>query len=429
MVPRSFSLLKGIFADTIAKSHAGRATRDALSYASGRLSVGDQSFDYSSLHLLAVGKAAHQQADAIFEVTEQTIASGLIVSNHTAAKASGAGISVIQAEHPTPGPGSFRAGAAALNFVERCSPNDLLVAAISGGTSSLLEVPAPGLTTDALVASHAALVDCGASIQEINTVRRALSSIKAGGLARRTACPILSLVVSDVAGNDPTLVGSGPTLLGPGSSGDPKEIVSKYGLDSQLPPEVLEAINNVDDVASASRPRDAAVIVASPETLHHHAGLTLEEHGFALHPTPPRTSKDDVDTVATHILQTLDVMRSIAERTGRALACVWVHEPTVRVTGSGYGGRSAHLALLVARGIAGQDGVSFLAAGSDGHDGATDAAGAIVDGATWELAPEPALALQSFDSGRIHKQLGTAIERQQTGTNLTDLAVLTIDPS
>jgi glycerate-2-kinase len=174
------------------------------------------------------------------------------------------------------------------------------------------------------------------------------------------------------------------------------------------------------------------VVIAGPEHLRGAAVALAAQAGFAGAGTEKPAAGQDVEQLAKHIAHTAHASRDRAKKAGaKPHVFVWVREPSVVVTGDGSGGRNGHLALLVAREIAGMAGVSFLSAGSDGVDGTTKAAGAIVDGGTWNRALEagldPAARLSNFDSGPLHEKLGTAVATGRTGTNFMDLQILAIE--
>lgn len=297
-----------------------------------------------------------------------------------------AGIEAHVGDHPIPGPGSLRAGAALLAAARSVRPDQTVLVLLSGGGSALAEVPAPGVTLDEIVATTRAVMASGASIHELNAARRALSLLKGGGLLRAcSAARVEVLLLSDVAGDDPAVIASGP-----------------FWPDSP-------------------DRRVRTTLLAGPTDLREAAYHLLEERGWR--PTRwPGVVSGEVDDLAARYL------RWLAGAQGPRAALVAVGEPVLRLPAHpGSGGRAQHLALRMALGLAGKE-AAFLAAGSDGRDGPTTAAGATVDGGTSAraraLGVDLAASLDAADSATAAATLGAAIPGKPTGTNLTDLHLL-----
>lgn len=296
------------------------------------------------------------------------------------------GIEAHVGDHPIPGAASQRGGQALLDAVRALRPADTLLVLLSGGGSALAEVPAPGLTLEEIATTTQAVMASGASIHELNAVRRKLSSLKGGGLLR--ACPaarVEVLLLSDVAGDDPAVIASGPFW------------------------------------PDAPDPRVRTTLLAGPTDLREAAFHLLEGRGWR--PVRwPGVIAGEVDDLARRYL------RWLGGAQGPKVALVGVGEPVLRLPPApGHGGRAQHLALRMALGLDGTH-AAFLAAGSDGRDGPTEHAGACVDGATaaaaQALGVDMAAALQAADSATAAERLGLVLPRVQTGTNLTDLHLL-----
>jgi glycerate 2-kinase len=318
---------------------------------------------------LAVGKAALAMARGVGPVER-----GLVITNALDGRGVPTGWTTHVASHPRPDASSVAAGVAALALVESAGEPDTVLALVSGGASSLLEVPAPGVTLDELVRRTTELARRGAPIHELNALRTELSAVKGGKLADRALVPVVTLVVSDVIGDDPTVIGSGPTVR----HGDRAEVVAPMSLFGE---EVARAL-----------------------------GLRGIE-----------ARRGDVP-IAGDIAAVADAL--VAE-SGAYVA--W-GEPTVTLPPApGVGGRAQQLALELARRLRGTERSAFVA-GSDGIDGASRAAGAYVDGATWNaiiaagISPDDALA--RCDAGTALEAVGALLVTGPTGVNHADVVVI-----
>jgi len=346
-------------------------------------------------------------------------------------------VGAIPGDHPEPTTRSAAAARAAHNFVARLTPEDHLVVLLSGGTSSLLAAPAGDLTLEDKRVTAGALARAGASIAELNTVRKHLSRVKGGRLGLATGARVTVLALADVIGNDPALVaatvGSGPFSPDPTTFGEALAIVERLAPAS--PPRVLSrlalgASRQIDETPKPGDPRLAAVayhVVAGPARVHEEARRAGTAAGVRV-----GVLCRDTD-LRVEALAAAYVERARHEVVARGAARVLIGngEPTLELPSApGRGGRCTHLALLVARGIAGLVGVTFLAAGTDDRDGSSGAVGAVVDGRTWPRAQELGLdtegALLRYDSAAVLAPLG-ALVQGPAASNLLDLHLMEID--
>ncbi|NVB85738.1 MAG: DUF4147 domain-containing protein [Kofleriaceae bacterium] len=329
---------------------------------------------------LAVGKAALAMARGAGDVTR-----GLVVTNADDGLGVPAGWRVMVAGHPVADERSFHAGAEAVILMKSAEPDDVVLALISGGASALIEECRPGVSPDELRAKAAEKMASGASIHELNTLRISLSGIKGGQLADRSKAPVVTLVVSDVIGDDPRFVGSGPTVR----DGDRPRVMERP--DSAVRPDRVEIVAPMTSFGEAV-----------------HAGLTAR--GIA--------SRRIVEPLAGDVA---DVARRLAAEPGVVVA--W-GEPSVVVPDlHGLGGRAQQLALELAREIRGSDRAGFIA-GSDGIDGPGNAAGAFVDGLTWEAVLDPEGALARCDAGTALAAIGALVITGPTGINHADVMIV-----
>jgi len=391
--------------------------------------------DARAIHLLAAGKAAPGMAAAVDRALGDRLQRGIaVVPKGTRTRsAAPSRIEFLEAAHPIPDSSSVRAARAALDLCGRLGPGDLLIAAISGGASAMLAMPAPSISLDDKVAVTSALLRAGASIREFNLVRKHLSSIKGGNLLRAIdpGAQVLSLLISDVPGNDPATIGSGLTAADPTTYGEAIAVLKRHrGVWGKIPEPVrkhLEA-GNAGELAETVKPGDPA--------LSRVANLIAGDNAIAL---------DGAERAARAMGYGVDRWRELrgeANDLARTLAghlcaiaeqrlCVLAGgEPVVTVAGGGKGGRAQQCALALALELAriGADRkIAALFAGTDGIDGPTNAAGAFAAPDTGVRAAAAAvdaeIALKRNDSYRVFESTGDLLVTGATGTNVSDLFI------
>jgi hydroxypyruvate reductase len=313
-----------------------------------------------------------------------------------------------------------------------CGP---VLCLISGGASSLMIEPLPPLTMVEKMAVNRLLLACGADIGEVNTVRKHLSAVKGGGLLRRTrARPIMTLVLSDVVGDDPSVIGSGPTTADPSTFADALAIVGKYRIADRIAPAARDLLNRGarGDLAETVKPSDQetagaeSIIIGSNRLALTAAAEEARHLGYE----PMVDATPLVGETRQRARQWLADVRPGVE--GRRRCAIAGGETTVTVRGAGRGGRNQEFALALAGPLAGSA-VAVLSAGTDGIDGPTDAAGAFVDGETLARARakglDPAAALEQNDSYRFFDRLGDLLRCGPTGTNVMDIKLAVGLPS
>lgn len=391
--------------------------------------------------VIAVGKAAPGQARAFHAALSDRIDKGLLViPEDMDAGVVPPGFELVRGSHPLPGAGSVEAARKAIALAGSLAKDDMLLCGISGGTSALLALPAEGITLSDEQQTTRALLRSGADIGEINAVRKHLSRVKGGRLAAATKASVLGLLLSDVAGDPPDVIGSGPVTPDPTTYADAIRVLAKYGLSEKVPSNVTAHLlagskGQVEETPKGESlgERCRTVVVAGPEHLRSATVALAAQAGFAGAGTEPPAAGQDVEALAKEIGEAAKAARARQDKRAGAKpqVFVFVREPSVAVTGDGTGGRNGHLALLAARALAGIPGAAFLAAGSDGIDGETKAAGAVVTGDSWAAAHskglDPERALARFDSGPLHAALGSAIVTGRTGVNFMDLHLLAVE--
>lgn len=349
--------------------------------------------------IVAIGKAAPAMARGAAATLGRV--NGVCVTNHNAPVPDG--IELIVGDHPVPGERSFAAGRRVLELVGAAA-DGTIVALISGGGSSLCEHPREGVPEAAITDIATRLVDSGAAITDINLVRRHLSAIKGGGLLSAAKRPIETFAISDVLGSDPAVIASGPTIPQDPDPDGALEVMSRLGIEVvasvksaiSRPPPTLEA-GNVTLLADGSTAIMAIVEAASQEGIE----AELYEHWIS----------GPVEEALDRFMDAARVLR------------VGAGEPEVGVSGDGVGGRNTHAALLAAVRIEGTDAL-FAALATDGADGNSGSAGAIVDGTTLARGGDPSPNLARSDSARYLESTGDLVVTGPTGTNVADLWLL-----
>jgi glycerate 2-kinase len=341
------------------------------------------------------------------------------------------GIELLHGGHPVPDAVGVESSRKILDAVSALGVGDRLLYLVSGGSSALFEVPDPRIEQADLLTAHDELVRSGANIAEINSVRRALSRTKGGRLAAAARpASVLTLAISDVAGDDPAIIGSGPTVAPTGADRDGStaalEIIRRYRLESVLAPAVLETLARPEPCGPANV--EGFVVLASVATACAQARCVLEERGYrCVSPPDGRLAGDASDAART----LAELARTLAARPER-LALVLGGETTLRVpAGAGSGGRNQHIAALLALELRDLDGVAAVVAGTDGRDGNSCAAGGVVDAGTAaraERAGAPlGAAVEAFDTATALAAAGDSLVTGPTGTNVEDLVVITSD--
>lgn len=420
-----------------------QAVRDNLSISGHGLFVEDREYDLRKIKRIRVvgaGKAASLMARAVGDVLLDRVDSGLIIvkHDHDSPTSDLSPVESVSAGHPIPEACGVRATERIMTLAKDLGREDLLMTVISGGCSALLVSPAPGISLEDKQAVVRALLDSGASIHQINTVRKHLSSIKGGRLAQ-LAFPALtiSLILSDVVGDALDTIGSGPTAPDPTTFIEAMRVLTNFDLVSSVPLPVIERLRRGSAGDHGETPTEddpcfhnvQNTIIRSGRHAAKAAAEAAFKHGFfaTLVESPLQGSARDAGSMIASMAKT--VVES--ERPTRRPAClVFFGETTVNVTGDGRGGRNQELALATAIEIDGLQGVTMATLATDGQDGPTDAAGAVVDSRTIQrarkLGMDPDRYLANNDSYAFFDALDGLIRTGNTLTNVADLAFLLI---
>jgi glycerate 2-kinase len=380
------------------------------------------------VYLLAVGKAAAGMAIAAHERLGARLRDALVIT--PSSEAEEIGMRAIRAAHPRPDASSEAAGFAARQFVAAADPSDLIIFLLSGGASALMVMPADRLTLQDKVEISSALMNAGASIRELNTVRKHLSDVKGGRLLQSSAASFLSLIISDVPGNDLATIGSGPTAEDPTTYSDAISILKRHKLWGRTRETVRDhlergAADQIPETLKRGDPtlrRAENIIVADNETAVEAVCIAAQAAGYRIERWRELTGDANRAGAA--------LAAHLCEIQGERTCVISGGETVVQVVGRGRGGRSQQAALAAALELARHksDGrIAMLFAGTDGIDGPTDAAGAIATPATVLRAAEANIdaqaALDQNDSYSFFQALGDLVITGPTGTNVADMFI------
>jgi glycerate-2-kinase len=385
-------------------------------------------------NLIAAGKAAVPMAAACLAGVSRPPSLAMTVSPDAPAAGPGV-VEAFAGGHPVPTPGSLAAGRRALEIARATSADDLLVVLLSGGASALLEHPADGVTLADLQAATSSLLRAGADISALNAVRKHLSAVKGGRLASAAEGRTLALAVSDVVGDDLAVIASGPTVADPTTYADALAVLERYGGIDACPRSVLDVLREGLDGRRADTPkagsaglsRSTTLIVGARRDAIEGARREALSRGYEVHIEPAAVT-GEARLAARSIFERI---RSGAAP--RAKVCLLSGgETTVVVTGTGRGGRNQELALALAGPLAGvRAGIVVASVGTDGIDGPTDAAGAVVDTTTVARARaaglgEPGTFLRDNNAYAYFHALGDLVVTGPTGTNVGDIQVVMV---
>jgi hydroxypyruvate reductase len=428
---RSFrDATRAIFDHALRESSISKAFARHVSCERGILRICEDLYDlnaYSRVFVVSIGKAGHTLVEAL-EAQVGSRFEGIVASSFNPGSQIH-GFRYFQGAHPTPNTESVRAAEAILKSLNAQTASSLVIFMLSGGGSSIAERPIDDeISLADLIATYRALVLSGAPIAEINAIRKHLSAVKGGRLAR-AAYPAqqVSLLISDVPDTALDALASGPTMPDSTTIADCYALLEKYKLLEQFPLSVRELFQR-HALEETPKSDDPAFVrarwwpVLSNKTAIDEAGVIATSQGFAVEVD---NSCDDWDyaRAADYLLGRLRALRKSVSR----VCLISGGEVTVKVTNGGIGGRNQQFALYCAQKIAGEN-ITVLSAGTDGIDGSSTAAGAVADGSTAERAKaagfDAATALATFNAYPLFDALGDTIMTGPTGNNVRDLRIL-----
>ncbi len=426
-----------IFQAGVNEVDAGLCIRRACVNDENILTVMGATFDldkFKDIYVVGAGKATAGMAFELEKILDDRISSGVISVKyeHTARLKY---IKIIEAGHPVPDHNGYMAAEEIHKIAEMASKDDLVICLISGGGSALMPLPVSGISFDDKQVVTRALLLCGADIHEINTIRKNLSGIKGGGLAKAGhPATIISLMISDVVGNDPGVIASGPTVLSPVAIENSLRIIKKYNIENQVPKAVRRylqtCLKKQAEGKIFSNKKIFNFIVGDNDMALMGARRKAEALGYN---TLIYSSVIEGETkLAAH--SHCYIAREIdgSEKPLNKPACVLSGgETTVVVSGNGLGGRNMEFTLHAALEISNNNSITVLSGGTDGTDGPTDAAGAIADGDTVARAQKKGLTPERYllenDSYNFFNSLNDLVITGPTNTNVMDLRIMLIE--
>ena len=400
----------GIIQETLAEILPDAAVEKALR---------GHTFGAGRVVLIAVGKAAWQMAHAAADVLGERIDTGLVITKYGHVMGEIPRIRCVEAGHPVPDENSLAATVEALALTENLTAEDTVLFLLSGGGSALFEQPL--IPPAELTALTEHLLAAGASIVEMNTIRKRMSAVKGGRFGAHCApAHVFSIVLSDILGDPLDMIASGPAHPDTSTAEDAHAVVQKYGLHLSK-----EAAALLDAPLPTALPNVETHITGSVRELSAAAARAAEQRGYT-----PVLLTDQLDTEARAAGQFLACIARTHAGDGTSYAYIAGGETIVQLVGKGRGGRNQELALAAADGIAGHDNIAVFSIGSDGTDGPTDAAGGYVDGDTAaalaRTGMDAATALAENDSYTALNAVDGLIITGPTGTNVNDVAVVLI---
>jgi hydroxypyruvate reductase len=401
------------------------------------LILGDRTYDlneYDNILVVGAGKATAAMAMAMEDLLKNNLSKGLICVKygHTAPLKK---IRTIEAGHPIPDANGQSASAEILDMIQKAGDNDLVIVILSGGGSALLPLPVQGISLKEKQDASDTLINCGATIHEINAIRKHISRIKGGRLARAAfPAQVATLILSDVVGDNLDVIASGPTVPDVSTFSQCWEVVERYGISEQLPAAIVAHLEMGQNKAVPETPKPAYsdwnhvynLIVGSNMDAIAAAGKKAQALGYNTLILSSRIEGETRTVAQVHGAIAREILAN-SQPLSTPACLLSGGETTVTLKGDGLGGRNQEFALAAAIDIEGADHIVVLSGGTDGTDGPTDAAGAIVDGTTVERGKEAGMEirhhLQNNDAYPFFKKLNDLLMTGPTQTNVMDLHI------
>jgi len=417
-----------------------QAVKKHVTLQDGKLIVGDKNYnlaDYDGVYAIGTGKASAAMAQAVEELLGERLRGGVVnvKYGHTFPLRK---IKVNEAGHPVPDDAGFRGTEEIIQLLKQTGGKDLILCLISGGGSALLPYPAEGLTLGDMQQVTKCLLEVGACIHEINALRKHLSRVKGGRLAKLAhPSTLISLMLSDVIGDDLDTIASGPTVPDGSTFDDCLKILEKYQMRERIPNSVVELIEKgargeVEETPKAGDPafqRTQNLVIASNILAVQAAQRKAEELGYNCLILSTFVEGETKEVARVHAAVAKEILQT-GNPVPRPACVISGGETTVTIRGKGLGGRNQEFVLAAAIDIDELENVVILSGGTDGTDGPTDAAGAIADGLTKNRALEKGMNaeqyLQENDSYHFFEPLGDLLITGPTHTNVMDLRLVMV---
>lgn len=393
--------------------------------------------DYRNVYVVGAGKGSAKMAGAVEEMLGHRIAGGIVIVK-VGYSVPLRKLIVIEAGHPIPDGNGVRGTVRLMNLLRKTTAEDLVFCLLSGGGSALLTCPAEGLSLRDKRQMTRLLINCGAPIGQINAVRKHMSQVKGGRLAKLIhPASLISLILSDVVGDPIETVASGPTAPDSSTFFDCRNVFDRYGLTREIPRSVAMLIQRgcngeIEETPKHGDPAfDSArnIIVGNNQLALLAATQEAENLGYRVLVLSESAEGEAADVAVRHVAVAKEILAK-GDPIPRPACVLSGGEATVTVTGNGLGGRNQEFALAAAQEIDGLQGVVALSGGTDGTDGPTDAAGGIVDGATIQRAESKRLNARDYlknnDSYHFLRATDDLLITGPTFTNVMDLRLVLV---
>lgn len=416
--------------------------KQKLCFEGNLLTIGNQQIQLNkrgNFYIIGIGKAVLPMALAATEVLGDNISGGVLVSKHhneTFQHKLHNKLRIVIGSHPVPTDQSVNAARAIVNCLSSTIKNDLVLGLISGGGSALVTLPREPLEIGHINQLSQALIESGATINEINSVRKHLDMIKGGGLLDFIyPAGSINMILSDVIGDDLSVIASGPTSADPTTFGHALSILEKYHLNNKIDKRIIHLLRKgsngeiKETLKEDDYPRTQTtnIIIGSLSIAAQSAKEKAEGFGYHVELYDLKLQGEACETGRTLANHLINRSREI-NTSEKPLCIIAGGETTVTVRGQGKGGRNQEIALSAAISLAGKEKLLFITLATDGEDGPTDAAGAVVDGNTLQRALQLGLDAKSYleqnDSYHFLEKTGSLIRTGPTGTNVNDLVFM-----
>lgn len=439
-IQKARSIVLGTVEHALRAVEAGALLKSKVRVENSKLCAGANFFDlsrYQKLYVVGGGKAAGSMAMTLEKLLGERISEGFVNvpewDNHKTRI-----IQTNRARHPFPSESGVAGAKRMLEIAERADKDDLIIALISGGGSSLIPLPRDGVSLRDKQELTNRLLKSGARIEEINAVRKHLSYFKGGWFAKKASpATILNLIISDVVGDSLDAIASGPTVPDPTTFSDSRKVLIRYGLWEKSTLRIRNLVSDGEKglIAETPKPGDIcfkkvySVILGNSRTAAMAAMKYFQSRGLntLILTSTLEGEAANAGTVLSSIIKEVALSGGLVSKPAGLVAS---GETVVTVKGKGCGGRNQELSLSAALRLQGIDGAAIASVSTDGLDGPTDAAGAIVDGKTIERAKqmgmEPEEYLMENDSHGFFSRLGDLIQAGPTGTNVNDIFLAVI---
>ena len=405
-----------------------------------RLTISGLTFnlnEINSIFVVGAGKASAFMAKEVESILGDRITSGHIIVKYEHACPLKY-IKVTEAGHPTPDKNSFAATKSLTELIDNADENDLVICLFSGGGSSLMCDYPETCTENDLAELNKHLVTCGANIHEMNAVRKHLSFVKGGWLAKRIyPARCVALLLSDVVGDSLDVIASGPTAPDSSTFETAYRVLEQYHLLDKIAENITGHIKKGVEGQLEETPKQGDMlfesvnnmVIGSNRIALEFVKKMVEDSGIHTEIISSTVQDDSCRIAAAIVEESLERLRNM--RVGERLCLLYGGETTTLVRGTGLGGRNQHLALYASKLLRETKGITILSAGTDGNDGPTDAAGAIVDSEIWKYAVEqginPDKYLDNYDSYHFFEKVGGLIRTGATGTNVMDIIIVLLE--